>query len=184
MEASLISFYTVGSSATSAWSAVLATHSCSYFVSCPRWYPLVHLHSLCLSTSAVWQLSLPCCHSHWHFTSVWRDGKDEGKWREKKEPPVTSSLWSCMAARFNLLHYWFLKPNNCTAMVFSGPSPAETRIEWWPDDALTSWCVCVCVCISISGCFYRPRLGGKQLLGDDWHPAPHLPPYHFLLTNQ
>lgn len=101
--------------------------------------------SLSPSLSAVWQLLLPCCHSQWHLTGARGDRGDEGKWREKKEPPVTPLLWSCMAARFNLLRYWFPKPNNCNAMVFSGPSPAETRIERWPDEASTSLCVCVCL---------------------------------------
>lgn len=74
-----------------------------------------------------------------------RRGRHEGKWREKKEPPVTSSFRSRMASGLNLLHYWFPKSSNCIAMVFSGLFPAATRIEQWPDDASTSLCVCVCL---------------------------------------
>lgn len=33
--------------------------------------------------------------------------KMKWKWREMEEPPVTSSPWSCMATRVNLLHFWF-----------------------------------------------------------------------------
>lgn len=179
METSLTSCYTVVSWVISPWSAALAPQSRSCLVSCPRWYPMVAPHSLSLH-----QQFGSCCLVVTPSTTLHKlDRKDEGKCEEKKEPPVTGSIWFCMPARFNLLHYWFPKPNNCSAMAFSRPSPAETRIERWPDDALTSWCVCVCVS-PFQDVLYRPCLGGKQLLGDDWHPAPHLFPPHFLSTNQ
>ena len=66
--------------------------------------------SLFLSLSVVWQLLLPCLSlPSAPYRSQRRRG-DEGKWRPKKEPPVTSSPRSCMAARFNLLRYWLPKP--------------------------------------------------------------------------
>lgn len=76
-------------------------------------------------------------------------GNDRRRTSHLRLPPTSS----CTALSVNLLRYWFPKPSDSIAVLFTGPyttphlpppSPAVIRIERWPDDALTSQqCGCV-----------------------------------------
>lgn len=57
---------------------------------------------------------------------------------------TSSSIFSCTASWFNLLHYWSPQPTDSFCNIVhqplyplhpSPPSPAAIRIERWPDDA-------------------------------------------------
>lgn len=107
------SLHALESGAVTAWSAVSGSVSCFYFVFCPRWYPLVPP----LSLSALWQLLLSCCWSHWHLIGVRRH-----KGKEGVERAALLHLSSTVSSSPLLIP----KANNGTALVLSSP-----LLLWW-----------------------------------------------------